>query len=82
MITGSDCHDWRVYPSHDKENIEQNKYFSKIKSLPSFKGLLFALTSPKTRFNRNESLNTNYIDSFSINGKKNIARSRDKCNYR
>lgn len=70
LITGSDCHDWRVYPSHDKENIEQNKYFSKIKSLPSFKGLLFALTSPKTRFNRNESLNTNYIDSFSINGKK------------
>lgn len=68
LITGSDCHDWSVYPFHDKTTSEP-KYTTKIKALPTFRGLLLSLTSPETRFNRNETKNTNYISSFKINGK-------------
>lgn len=41
--------------------------FQKCKILPSFKGLLLGLTSTKSRFNRSDNLNTNYIESFQIN---------------
>lgn len=68
LITGSDCHDWYVYPNHDKMKHRNSVYFSKIKALPTFKGLLLSLTSPTTRFNRIERNDSNYIHSFSING--------------
>lgn len=68
LITGSDCHDWTVYPSHDKTQLKQKMYYSKIKILPSFKGLLMAITSPKTRFDRSLCNNSNFIRSISING--------------
>lgn len=59
-IIGSDCHQWSYYPQQD--NLHSNKeYVSKIKSLPSFKGLVFALTSIETRFNRIKNNNRNYI---------------------
>ena len=67
LITGSDCHDWTVYPCHDKTKSD-SKYTTKIKALPTFRGLLLSLTSPETRFNRSETRNTNYISSFEING--------------
>lgn len=55
MVCGSDCHQWECYPKHDKkENLPNKKFFFTIKSLPTFSGLLFALTSPHTRFNRND----------------------------
>ena len=69
LVTGSDCHDWRYYPKHDKEATDRECYFSKCKILPTFKGLLLGLTSPKSRFNRKVIQNTNYLDSFQINGK-------------
>ena len=68
LITGSDCHDWYAYPHHDKTKNNNSVYFSKIKALPTFKGLLLSLTSPLTRFNRIERNDSNYIHSFSING--------------
>lgn len=70
LVTGSDCHDWKYYPKHDKDSKEKTAYFSMCKIIPSFKGLLLALTSPKTRFNRNEIKNKKYINSFNINGKE------------
>lgn len=42
-ITGSDCHDWNYYPSKDEEF-----HYTYIKALPSFMGLVMALTE----FNR------------------------------
>ena len=66
LITGSDCHDWSVYPKHDKNTKNTSLYFSKIKALPTFKGLLLALTSISTRFNRVPRSDTNYIKSFSL----------------
>lgn len=68
LVTGSDCHDWKCYPKHDEETTSNEHYFSKCKILPSFKGLLLGLTSPKSRFNRKEIQNTNYVNSFEING--------------
>jgi predicted ATPase len=68
LVTGSDCHDWEAYPRHDKDSQYDKSYFSQIKSLPTFKGLLLALTSPDTRFNRCEHTNEKYIKSFMING--------------
>ena len=43
FITGSDCHDWTVYPKVSKDkNIEF--LFTYVKSLPSFKGIAMAIT--------------------------------------
>lgn len=69
-ITGSDCHDWRAYPKHDLESPELKDgdfYFSIIKALPTFKGLLLALTSVDTRFNPYENKGNDYLKSIKIN---------------
>lgn len=45
-ITGTDCHNWSVYPQQypgDKSDIK----FSYLKCLPTFKGLVMALTEPR-----------------------------------
>ena len=68
LVRGSDCHDWAVYPSHDAKNIISQFQHSKAKILPTFKGLLMAVTSPETRINTQENRNRDYISSFSIGG--------------
>ena len=45
-ITGTDCHVWNVYPQQDEKDKTDIKYCY-IKSLPTFKGLVMALTEPK-----------------------------------
>lgn len=46
FITGSDCHNWNAYPN---DNISSNNDFTYtyIKSLPTFKGLIMAITDHK-----------------------------------
>ena len=44
FITGSDCHDWDVYPKHDKKIKDDNFCFTFLKCLPTFRGLALALT--------------------------------------
>lgn len=68
LITGSDCHQWSVYPAHHDGGFSIS-YFSEIKSLPTFKGLLMALTSIETRFNRSQNIERDHIKSFEINDK-------------
>lgn len=46
LIIGSDCHDWDVYPSHDNKNIKTID-FNYIKSEPSFRGLVMAMTETR-----------------------------------
>jgi len=58
LLSGSDCHDWRFYPNHSESNINKGFYHSKAKILPTFKGLLMAVTSPETRFNCQENMNS------------------------
>ncbi|MDD2518989.1 MAG: hypothetical protein PHG18_03785 [Bacilli bacterium] len=65
-IIGSDCHQWQFYPLHDEKSSPKN-YISKIKCLPTFKGLAFTITSPETRFNRTSNDMHNYVDYISIN---------------
>lgn len=52
LFSGSDCHDWSVYPAHDYSKSNPEFHHSEAKILPTFKGLLMAITSPETRFNR------------------------------
>ena len=42
FITGSDCHNWNYYP-HSDNNVEEI-CFTYIKALPTFKGLMMAIT--------------------------------------
>lgn len=62
LVCGSDCHEWIAYPYHDSKvrkkaedehaTEDDLQYYSVIKALPTFRGLLMALTAPSTRFNR------------------------------
>ena len=66
-VIGSDCHKWKYYPCKDEKSSNKD-YVSKIKSLPTFDGLVFSFTSFKTRFNRVENKNVNYIKNIKCNG--------------
>ncbi len=48
-LLGSDCHDWSCYPKHDPKSQSRIGFPAKIRALPTFRGLLMALTSPETR---------------------------------
>lgn len=66
LVMGSDCHDWREYPYHSKNNKNTQFRHSRAKILPTFKGLLMAVTSPETRINQPENSNRDYIENFKI----------------
>lgn len=67
LLSGSDCHQWSCYPYHDEKNKNMEFYHSKADILPTFKGLLMAITSPGTRFNCRENTNLVYIDGIKLN---------------
>lgn len=71
-IVGSDCHTWETYPKHDRGDVRQrDSYYSTIRALPTFKGLLLALTSPSTRFQQPARVvKPTFIDHMCINGTK------------
>lgn len=66
LVMGSDCHNWAVYPNHDATNLNHAFQHSRAKILPTFKGLLMAVTSPETRINTQDNRNRDYIHSFKI----------------
>lgn len=69
LVAGSDCHEWCAYPYHDSKCPKTNKSFSfKIKSLPTFMGLVLAFSAPSSRFKRRISANSS-VKNFSLNGK-------------
>lgn len=43
FITGSDCHVWSAYPKHDPSDSSA-MYYSYLKCLPTFRGLVMAVT--------------------------------------
>lgn len=58
FITGSDCHDWNVYPKHDsKENSNLEFCFTYLKCLPTFRGLAMAFSDMR-RISTNNNLFT------------------------
>lgn len=68
MVMGSDCHDWKYYPNHDSQQGNLEFTHSRGRMLPTFKGLLMAMTSPETRINTIENTNHELYSSFSLNG--------------
>lgn len=66
-ITGSDCHVWSAYPNKDNNVKVFKDYLTKVKCLPTFKGLVLALSSPETRFERKDEGNaSNYINQIKL----------------
>lgn len=55
FVTGTDCHDWSVYPSETSAEIIADFPYTYAKCLPTFKGLVMAITD----HNR-----LNAVDSF------------------
>lgn len=64
-ITGTDCHNWSVYPQQfpgDKSDIK----FSYLKCLPTFKGLVMALTDSKRVTTANFNLKKPFIKEINL----------------
>lgn len=72
MVAGSDCHDWRCYPRHDKEDTDiRDRFFTELRCLPTFRGLLCALTSPQTRIRVGEySESRRHVKSVFVEGEE------------
>lgn len=64
-ITGTDCHDWTVYPQQ-KETDKSDVKYSYIKSLPTFKGLVMALTESKRISTAHYDIRKPYINEISL----------------
>lgn len=57
FITGSDCHDWTVYPKYNKKEKDDNFKFTYLKCLPTFRGVALAITEDSRI-----SLNNNFFN--------------------
>ncbi len=45
FVTGTDCHDWSVYPKEDKSDQLTGDFpYTYVKCLPTFRGLVMAMT--------------------------------------
>ena len=44
FVTGTDCHDWSVYPSETPDELIDDFPYTYAKCLPTFKGLVMAIT--------------------------------------
>lgn len=69
FVSGSDCHQWDSYPKHNSNEKQDKNFYFEIKSQPTFVGLMLALTSPHSRFNRIKDVNYEYFNNISINNK-------------
>ena len=70
-ITGTDCHDWEVYPKQNKKDRTKIQY-SYLKCLPTFKGLVMALTNEKRVSTSKYRLSEPFLErlGISIDGEK------------
>jgi len=74
FVTGTDCHDWNVYPDEDSsENLDEFPY-TYAKCLPTFKGLVMAMTD-HTRLKTVNSFFNN-IDKCSIESIELLSNNR------
>ena len=65
-ITGTDCHVWDVYPKQD-ENDKTDIRYCYIKSLPTFKGLVMALTEPRRITTAPFEISKPFIEKIELN---------------
>ena len=55
FVTGTDCHDWSIYPREDKsDRLPAGFPYTYVKCLPTFRGLVMAMTDA-TRMKRGDS---------------------------
>lgn len=69
FITGSDCHQWELYPKHDSNEKEMDYEWTYLKCLPTFKGLKLALTDDSrinTINNFFNGTNDSYVKSLEL----------------
>lgn len=64
-ITGTDCHVWDVYPQQNRTDKSDIKY-SYLRCLPTFKGLVMALTGAKRVSTSEYTINKPFVDSIQI----------------
>ena len=76
FITGSDCHDWSVYPKHDASTNDDSFKHTYFKCLPTFKGVAFALTE-----SNRISLENNFFTVDSNNYIDKIECKINNCDY-
>jgi ABC-type Mn2+/Zn2+ transport system ATPase subunit len=68
-VIGSDCHDWAAYPAHDSGQKPRSPFYVQAKCLPTFEGLMLALTSPTTRICVPNSVSKDgYLKEVTIDG--------------
>lgn len=67
FITGSDCHDWSVYPNVEK-NSTNEFCFTYMKCLPTFRGVVMAMTDQRRIKLVNSFFNPNafYLDKIKL----------------
>ena len=70
LIMGSDCHEWNAYPNHHTGQGNPQFIHPRANILPTFKGLLMAVTSPETRINQQENRNREYVQYIQIGDKR------------
>ncbi len=74
FVTGTDCHDWSVYPKEHPDDKTEDFLYTYAKCLPTFKGLVMAVTEQNRlkRVNSFFSGEENAIDNLSLKvcGKK------------
>ena len=70
-ITGTDCHDWKFYPQQYKDDKTDVQY-SYLKCLPTFKGLVMAITEPNRISTSSYPINKAYVPELKIKINGNI----------
>ena len=69
MVIGSDCHQWSCYPKHDAAAEAKEAFCTRMRALPTFNGLLMALTSPHTRLRAGDyAMRPDYISEIKLCG--------------
>ena len=68
FVTGTDCHDWSMYPREDRSDQTSEFPYTYAKCLPTFKGLVMAMTD-YYRLNRVDSFfnaDKVFLDSITV----------------
>ena len=80
LIVGSDCHDWVFYPSHHEGLIPSELLY--MKALPTFQGLVMALTDYSRIFTNSETAKDNTLKKLTLelNGELVDVELSDKIN--
>lgn len=80
LVVGSDCHQWEAYPAHDLRRDPVKLMY--MKALPTFQGLVMAITDNSRLYQYSESSKENTLKELimDINGKQQTISLSDRIN--